>query len=234
LIRYIMSRYTIMHSQSIRVVSEKNKEYIATQFPLYSGNVAVLPVLVDATPFRKIASFSLTPHILVVSRLEKEKNIQEALHICKDILAHVPTARLRIAGQGSREQELLDTARSLDIDTKVEFLGFRKDIDEVYADSQILLHTAPAEGFGLVFVEAGLSALPIIGYKSGILPEISDMYAVVGDRDALVRYATAILSDASLWKEHSERVHARAQKYIMTPDVYRRSLVGLWRNMLSS
>jgi len=57
---------------------------------------------------------------------------------------------------------------------------------------------------------------------------------VVGDRDALVRYATAILSDASLWKEHSERVHARAQKYIMTPDVYRRSLVGLWRNMLSS
>lgn len=63
---------------------------------------------------------------------------------------------LQIAGVGS-EQDLnilREIARKNGVEDRTSFLGFRKDIEELYRQSEIFVLSSRYEGFGLVLIEA--------------------------------------------------------------------------------
>ena len=81
-------------------------------------------------------------------------------------------ALLKIAGEGPELNHLTDLVKSLGIQKKVEFVGFKEDIYEFLNSVDIYAQTSTHEGFGLLVVEAMSQALPIVVTPVGSLKEI--------------------------------------------------------------
>jgi glycosyltransferase involved in cell wall biosynthesis len=64
--------------------------------------------------------------------------------------------KLQIAGTGSKESlnYLKQLCKENGVEDSVEFLGFRKDVENLYQDASIFVLSSRYEGFGLVLIEA--------------------------------------------------------------------------------
>lgn len=70
-----------------------------------------------------------------------------------------------ICGEGPEEDSLRSLAQKLDISKQIHFLGFRSDIKELLAASDIFLFTSKQEGLPRSTMEAMASGLPCIVSK---------------------------------------------------------------------
>ena len=83
-------------------------------------------------------------------------------------------AKLLLVGKGepSYLEEIKQLANKLGIKEHLEFLGFRKDVPEILASSDIVLLTSKREGLPNILIEAmGIGAL-VIATDVGGIPEI--------------------------------------------------------------
>src|SRR2546429_475170 len=92
--------------------------------------------------------------------------------------AAFPSARYAVAGIGSRRSSLEGLVAELGLGDAVRLLGFVSDEDlpALYnaADLFVLAsrrYDLLVEGFGISIVEASASGLPVIGSRSGGIPE---------------------------------------------------------------
>jgi len=116
---------------------------------------------------------------------------------------------LWIAGGPQRTHEhayataLLDEVRRHGIESRVTFLGERRDIDRVLAGADILAqpNTEP-EPFGLIFAEALRARVPVVTTNMGGAPEIVDdscgRLVAPHDPAALVDALRSLVSDRAL------------------------------------
>jgi glycosyltransferase involved in cell wall biosynthesis len=105
--------------------------------------------------------------VLMVQRLEREKNTDIGLRI----FAHSGLAqqgwRLDIAGDGSQRDRLNSMANGLGVGAACRFLGRRSDVPYLLARSALLLAPCPVDGFGLSVVEAMAAGLPVVAAAGG-------------------------------------------------------------------
>ncbi|WP_038068375.1 glycosyltransferase family 4 protein [Thermoanaerobacterium aotearoense] len=77
-----------------------------------------------------------------------------------------------IVGDGKLKNDLINLRNKLGLKNKVEFLGFREDIETILEKSKVFVLPSRWEGFGLVIVEAMSKGKPIIASNVGGIPEI--------------------------------------------------------------
>ena len=113
--------------------------------------------------------------------------------------------RLVLVGDGPREEELRATARSLGVANRVHFVGAvdERTKFELLSVSDIYVSTSEHEGFGLVFLEAMASGLPIVSFDRGgqrdFLRDGSSGYLVpLGDEDAFIERCRRLIRDPAL------------------------------------
>lgn len=198
--RRLVARFVLRRADTIRVVSQK----IKTQVEHMGGHkVSVLPVFIDVEMFRAIPSKEIRDlHdegedvlvaekvILVVARLEKEKNIKGALDVFKEVLKQVPNAGLYILGDGSQLQELKDYAIEIGIKNKVSFAG-KRYLYGFYKSADVVLITSFFESFGAVIVEALASGVPVVAPDVGVAKEAG---AIVVPRHMLAEAVVRVLT----------------------------------------
>jgi len=97
---------------------------------------------------------------LCVGELNRNKDQATALRALK--IAGDPRLHLALCGRGNREKYLRKLAKRLKIEEKVHFLGYRRDMGDVYAAADLLVHPARREGLGLAVLEGALAGLPVI------------------------------------------------------------------------
>jgi glycosyltransferase involved in cell wall biosynthesis len=166
-IRFVFASFFLRQAHSIRVVSEKIKRSLVERG--YRSLVTVLPVFAKVPESVSPKKFNkLQPRVIVISRLEKEKNVRLALSSFARLSLLLPGAKLQIVGSGSDEAFLKKYAKFLKVDTKVSFTSWQKDITELFKKSDVLLHTSFFEGFGLVILEAMAYGLPVVSTDVGI------------------------------------------------------------------
>jgi glycosyltransferase involved in cell wall biosynthesis len=102
-----------------------------------------------------------------MQRLEPEKHTEVALRAWSASNLSRRGWRLVIAGRGSKDLDLRQVARQLDIDDSIDWLGFVHNPNELLSGAAILLATAPGEPFGLTVVEAMARATPVIAADGG-------------------------------------------------------------------
>ncbi|HID62484.1 MAG TPA: glycosyltransferase family 1 protein [Anaerolineae bacterium] len=70
------------------------------------------------------------------------------------------------------EEQLRNLVRDLKLDGDVIFTGFRRDVPNLMALSDVIVSTSNKEPFGRVMLEAGAMARPVVASNSGGHPEI--------------------------------------------------------------
>ncbi len=129
---------------------------------------------------REIASKnnnSTTFTIGSLSRLSKDRNVEESILILSELVKNNIDTKLIIGGNGDEMQNLINLCRRLNIENRVIFMGkitkledFFKEIDVLV--NTIILHGDNGAGIGNNIIEAGTFRIPVISYNSCGIPEV--------------------------------------------------------------
>jgi len=102
------------------------------------------------------------PLILSVSRLHTTKNIDALPEAMMSIIDRWPDAILGIVGDGPKRQTLERKVGDLGLNSKIRFLGERRDVPSLLAAADITVFPSRVEGFGMVALESLAAGTPVV------------------------------------------------------------------------
>ena len=229
-IRVVISKFLLGGQVSVRVVSERIKVSILQMFPRekIAPPITLLPVFVDTQKFKdspetRFLSERYSGHnllILVVSRLEKEKNVGLAIRLVAEMRSRSIEFRpgLVIAGTGSEEKSLRSLAKKLRIKDHVFFEGQVSDVAPYYKSADILLVTSHYEGYGRMFLEAMVSGCPVITHDVGAAKEIIGRWNGVvceeNDEECLLRNLILYVKDPAVLEQLKRSARSSAEHFV--------------------
>jgi glycosyltransferase involved in cell wall biosynthesis len=180
-LRLMIADIVIPRAAGIRVVSRRIADSLQTANYKLQVTPSVLPIFVDVARFQHARADGVSGRflryrqkLLVVSRLEKEKNIQLALQAFAE--GAPPDACLIIVGDGHERKALEEKAQRLGIEKRVFFEGTQNSAP-YYAFADLVLAPSLYEGYGLVIVEALAAGKPVLSTDVGIAREAGAIIA---------------------------------------------------------
>ena len=183
----------IKNANCVRVVSENMKDKLIKQFGIEASKIFVLPIFVD---IENIKNTQITEDlhkkypqfekiVLMVLRLEREKNIPLAISAMKDVVKNHPKTGLIIVGDGSQYKALKSQIINSKLQNNIVLDGWQEKhvIYSYYKTADLLLVTSDYEGYGITIVEALASGLSVLSTDVGIAREVG---AYITARDDMV------------------------------------------------
>jgi glycosyltransferase involved in cell wall biosynthesis len=136
-------------------------------------------------------------------------------------LANVPNSYLVLVGDGPLKDTLHAEIEELGITNRVRFLGFvnYSRLPEVYASSDLLVHSAEWEPYGLIVNEAMVCGIPVVvsdrvGAGYDLVQEgITGFIYPCGNLDALATILQKILVDQEALKQMSKAAIERMKTW---------------------
>ena len=104
---------------------------------------------------------------LFVGRLVEIKNVELLLQGLNFIDKKGKEFICNIIGDGDDIEKLRNIAKDLGLDSKVNFLGYRDDIQEFMLKSNALILTSKMEGIPITIIEAFANKLPVVSTAVG-------------------------------------------------------------------
>jgi glycosyltransferase involved in cell wall biosynthesis len=112
------------------------------------------------------------PVICSVGRLVPVKNHALLLRAFGRVLHHRPEARLLLVGDGELRPRLEALSERLSVRHRVVFLGWRDDLERIYADADLVVNSSLNEGTPVAVIEAMAAARPVIATSVGGTPDL--------------------------------------------------------------
>lgn len=100
--------------------------------------------------------------IFYAAEFNKNKNQQLLIEALAEIKHDVPNARLLLAGEGRMMEECKKLSVNLDVERRVEFLGYRNDIISLLNIADLAVGSSKREGLPVNIMEAMACGLPIV------------------------------------------------------------------------
>lgn len=189
-------------SDRILAISKQQKKDLVEKYRIASEDkITVVPLGVDLDRFADVSAESRgalrtelgltdgTPLVVAVGRIVPIKRFDLLLDAFERVLAHVPNAHLALAGDGAPEDRQALERRAAPFADRVHFLGWRQDLDRLYADADVLALTSDNEGTPVTVIEALASGLPVVATKVGgvedVVDELTGTLVPPGDVDAI-------------------------------------------------
>lgn len=97
-----------------------------------------------------------------VGRFAKQKNHEFLIDVFHDYLKVNKNSTLLLVGDGPLRKDVENKVKRLDLNSKVKFLGIRKDIDHVLQAMDVFIFPSLHEGLPVSLVEAQGSGLPCL------------------------------------------------------------------------
>ncbi len=151
-----------------------------------------------ARPSRKEGS---PLHLALVGEISQRKGMD----ILPDLLSALEGKSIKISviGEALSEPEFAKELKQR-VSKRVEFLGRREDVKELFQGIDILLVPSRQDPLPTVIVEAGLSGVPAIGSRVGGIPEMIEP-GINGElADGAIETAKAILQLEKNWEQAAQ------------------------------
>lgn len=110
--------------------------------------------------------------LINVGELTARKNAALLVRVLPALREEFGSVRMLLVGEGPERENLLSLARELGVADAVHLLGFRDDVPDLLAASDVLVHPARVEGFGFAVAEGMAAGLPVVATRASSLPEI--------------------------------------------------------------
>jgi glycosyltransferase involved in cell wall biosynthesis len=179
---------------------------------IYSG--------IDLESFRNITPATDLPgdrpRVVMVSRLTEGKGLNVLLDAVESLADR--EASVCIVGEGPLYSDLKDLIASRGLSERVFMTGYRNDIPNVLAASDILVLPSYREGTPRVITEAMASELPVVATNiAGIPEQVVDGetgYLIpTGDSEALAKRIKELLSEQQRREQMGRAGRDRAQQF---------------------
>lgn len=160
---YPRAEYIVIQSEN------GSREWLEQNVP--DCRIAVIPncltaeVLDKIKNCKKVESLS-QKYILNCARLVEQKQQDKLLCAYARIVSSDPDFdfRLKIVGTGVLENELKSLARDLDIEDRVDFLGWRDDVYSLMKGAHVFAFTSAFEGFPNAVLESMACGVPVVAF----------------------------------------------------------------------
>lgn len=169
------------------------------------------------------------PLVVLVARLTAVKRPERFIALAARLRTRHPEAVFAVVGEG----DLLPELRRLDAElgAGVRFLGWRGDVEVVYAAADLAVITSDNEGMPVTLIEAALAGVPAVATRVGSVAEVVEdgvTGLVTGtDVDALVAAVDRLLGEpvdrarmAAAAAERARRLFSRERLVTDTQDLY--------------
>jgi glycosyltransferase involved in cell wall biosynthesis len=152
---------------------------------------------------RELGLDPAAPLIGIVARLVPIKAHEVFLAMAAQVAASRPDARVLVIGDGERRAELESLVSRLGLGDRTHFLGWRADLDRLYADLDAVVLTSRNEGSPVALIEAMAAARPVVSTRVGGVPDLitdgeTGLLAPVDDVPAIAAAVLRVLDDRGL------------------------------------
>jgi glycosyltransferase involved in cell wall biosynthesis len=173
------------------------------QVGLASRPIQVIPYSVQPLPVVTVERVSNKFVVVCVARLMPQKGHRYLIEAFARLLSDIPSARLKLAGEGLLRSELEQQCVSLGLGNQVEFLGVvtRSQLPELYAECDVVALASLWEGLPVTLIEALSAGLPIVATDVGgnaelVIDGLNGIVVPPKDVDALVRALTVLANNS--------------------------------------
>lgn len=144
---------------------------------------------------------------------KNQKKAIEAISICKN-----KSIMLLLCGRGELEEELKTTVKAYNLEGRVIFAGFRKDIYKILKISDIFLFTSFQEGLPVAVMEAMTAGLPVVcsnvrGNKDLIEQNKGGFLCQPEDSKTFSSYLDILAEDSALRKKFGKYNSSKSECY---------------------
>ena len=163
----------------------------------------VIPPGIDDCRFRPSTPGKRRYQMLTVGSMIETKQLSDFIRAFARVSARRPGIRAAIVGEGPLEASLRAQAADLGVGGAIDFLGFREDVEALYAESEVFIQTSRYEALSIALVEAMASGLPVVASDVGetgtLVRDATNGYMVpVGDAEMIAARVERLLGDAAL------------------------------------
>lgn len=163
---YLLRRYRKNGGNRFIAISRDAEKYFKRVLPDDLKNVTLLSNAVDTAKFRKPEGYVRKRiadlELVTVGSLVNKKNQTFLLDVVKKLQQKKYNVHLHVLGDGVNRKMLEDKTKSLRLTDYVTFHGNVSNVQEYLWNSDLYVHSATYEPFGLVLVEAMAAGLPVI------------------------------------------------------------------------
>jgi len=215
-LRHFCERRAARRYGNVICVSDALRAHVAEEVGLPESATRTIVNGVAVRPLaRERVAQPGAARLVSVGRLAAVKNIALLIRAFAPLAARWPQLSLSIVGDGPERGALEKLAVELGLTGAVHFLGFRSDIDELLAQSDVFVLTSLSEGIPMSILEAMKSGLPVVATRVGGVPAtVADGETGVlvdsGDERALTRALATLIEHPRSAQAMGEAGHARA------------------------
>lgn len=154
------------------------------------------------------------PVVTIVARLVPIKAHDVFLAMAAHVSAQLPAARFLIVGDGELRAALEAQVDALGLREAVRFLGWRADIDRLYADTDVSVLTSRNEGSPVALIEAMAAGLAVVSTDVGGVADVVEhgvtgWLAPMDDAAGLARHVVTVLRDPAAARAMGARGRVR-------------------------
>jgi glycosyltransferase involved in cell wall biosynthesis len=212
-----VAKYTIRGSDALTVNSTASLKALSIIEPRVRAQIIPMGIDLDKfSPLKKCDSIKAKLNIegallLSVGRLVPLKGFAYVVSAMPTILKNYPTTKLIVIGDGPERKQLQKLAVELEVQENVIFLGNlpNNQLPEYYSSASIYIgpsiHTddGAQEAFGIVFLEALASGLPVISTGIGgitdiVQNEVTGLVVPEQDSESIANSVLRLIRDQKL------------------------------------
>lgn len=153
------------------------------------------------------------PVVSLVARLTAVKRPERFIELARALASAHPQVTFVICGEGDLLPSL--RAAAADLGPRVRFLGWRGDVETVYAATDLVVLTSDNEGMPVSLIEAALSGVPAVSTRVGSVAEVvadGETGLLVGtDVTELAAGVDRLLTDVELRERFAAATGPRAR-----------------------
>lgn len=231
LIWYPVEKFMCRYTDKLITITREDYDLASAEFPTrverihgVGANSAKYRKLSEAEceALRRELGFSGQDKlILCTGELLPNKNQITAIRAMRILAEKQPNAKLLLAGNGPTLTELQAEVEHLGLQKRVEFLGYRKDLERFANVADVIVSCSYREGLPMNIVEGMLLGKPIVascnrGHRELIVPDVTGYMVQPTATDEFADRIDRLLSDKTLSEKLGSAGYEKARLYTDT------------------
>lgn len=199
-------------------ISPSIKQTILDEYALQASEV---PMIYNG---RNLSSFvfdrNYSDHdiftFLHVGRFSEQKNHRMLLEAFNEVHRYVPSTRLKLVGEGEKENEIKDYTIANSLQDVVDFVGVSSNVNIIMNECDAFVLPSLYEGMPITLIEAMANGLPIIATKVGGIEDMLNSESAIlidVDKEQLIKAMLNLLNSPSLRKTLGKNAKYESRRF---------------------